>query len=144
MARPDPYRLLVPCRCSFCGGTTHDPSGLCSECRDKITLAAEKSDPLCPVCSLPQMYRDAPCPFCERLPKDLSALVCHGYFHGELKELVAGLKKGSVENACFLAERLYRDLKERGWDTCPLVPIPPEGGKSVGTDGTRCERCLIY
>ena len=129
MKRFDLYSVLVSCRCSFCGAPCGTPSGLCDECKKRISDGIRKGRALCPRCNLPLSGSDALCPFCGRMPGELEAMVSCGYFQGALKELVVSFKKDSPCYAYFLGSILFQTLKERGWEGWPIIPIPPRKGK---------------
>jgi predicted amidophosphoribosyltransferase len=78
---------------------------------------------------MPLVSTSGLCPFCDRIPEELDAFMSCGYFHGVLKELVSALKKGDAGAARYLGALVYGGLKGRGWETLPLVPVPPRKGK---------------
>jgi len=116
--------VLLPQHCCVC--TSPALLWLCDECRREFDKAT--AEPLCPVCSSPLGYADAPCPRClGREGRAIARVAALARHDGALRDLVHALKyRGRWGLARHLAGHMLRRaaVKRLAESSDMIVPVP--------------------
>jgi ComF family protein len=118
--------FCFPSSCAACRTPCAESVSLCDACDAKLHKLT--AAPLCPACSHPLAYPDAPCPRCrgEGLPS-LRRLIALGLYDEPLSNLIQSIKYHRAwEWADALADLLiaHRPVAELKRDGALLIPVP--------------------